>query len=50
MVCKSWRVESSISCRASVRAGWISVRPITSRIALSAAFLTVFSGSRILNR
>ena len=40
----------SIWPRASVKAGWIGVRPITSRIMLSAADLIVFSGLRVLNR
>ena len=44
------RTWSSIWPRASVRAGWIGVRPITSRIMLSAADLIVFSGLRVLNR
>ena len=33
--------EDSIRARASVRAGWMGVRPITSRIMLSAADFTV---------
>ncbi len=37
-------------CRAPVRIGWISERPITSRIALSATAFTVPAGVWMLNR
>ena len=44
------RTSCSICARASVSAGWIGVRPITSRITDSAADFTVLSGLRVLNR
>ena len=44
------RVSLATSSRASVSAGWMSVWPMTSRIALSATALMVSSGSRTLKR
>ena len=40
----------SILLRAPVRIGWISERPMTSRIALSATAFTVVDGFWMLNR
>ena len=40
----------SMFCRAPVRIGWISERPTTSRMALSATAFTVPSGFWMLKR
>ena len=51
MICWVWRITSpSIFARAVVSAGWIGVRPITSRSELSATAFTSVSGLRTLNR